>query len=405
MTDLASAPQTEGPVSISVSELDVDPHGIYRRYRSRTPVLRREDGVYLALRAADIQSLMTDPRTRQMETELVALRGVTSGALFNFFRYNMLFSNGTDHTRRRSPMTRTFAFRMIAELRPRLRALADDLLDQCYSQGEMDFLEGFAAAIPAHTIAAILGMPDADIQHFTSSVYVLSKALSGSWTIADIPEFDKAAGDLYRYVSDLIEDRRKNPREDFLSTYVQAVDRAGDLSSLEAVTQIVTVVLGGSDTTRAAMAMQVAILLQHREQWETICQDEGWIPAAVSEALRFEPSVASVPRFTLTEIEIGDQTIPAGRAIALVTMAAMRDPELYADPDTFDIFRKQPRWHLAFGGSAHRCLGEALARAELEEGLAALTARLPHLRILGDRPVLKGHAGIRQISDMRVAWS
>lgn len=404
MTDLATAPQTEGPISVSVAELDADPHGIYRHYRSRTPVLKREDGVYLALRAADLQSLVTDPRTRQMETELVALRGVTSGALFNFFRYNMLFSNGADHTRRRSPMTRAFAFRMIAELRPRLRALADDLLDQCYFQGEMDFLEGFAAAIPARTIAAILGMPDADIQHFTTAVYVLSKALGGSWTIADIPELDKAADDLYRYAGELIEDRRKNPRDDFLSAYVQAVDREGDLSSIEAVTQIVTVVLGGSDTTRAAMAMQVALLLQHPEQWQAICKDDGWIPAAVSEALRFEPSVASVPRFTLTEIEIGGQTIPAGRPIALVTMAAMRDPELYADPDTFNMSRKQPRWHLVFGGGAHRCLGEALARAELEEGLAALAARLPHLRILGDRPVLKGHAGIRQISDMHVAW-
>jgi cytochrome P450 family 103 len=405
MTDSAGTPRQDSPISISVAELDADPHGVYRHYRSKTPVLRREDGIFLALRPGDIQSLITDPRTRQMETELVAFRGVTSGPLFNFFRYNMLFSNGTDHKRRRSPMTRVFSFRMIAELRPRLRALADDLLDRCHAEGEMDFVEGFAAAIPARTIAAILGMPDADIPRFTSAVYVLSKALGGSWTIADIPELDRAADDLYRYVGDLIEDRRKNPREDFLSAYVQAVDSEGDLSAIEAVTQIVAVVLGGSDTTRAAMAMQVALLLQHPEQWEAVCQDESCIPAAVSEALRFEPSVASVPRFTLTEIEIDGQTIPAGRPVALVTMAAMRDPELYADPDTFDMYRKQPRWHLVFGGDAHRCLGEALARAELEEGLAALAARHPQLRIIGDRPVLKGHAGIRQISDMRVAWS
>src|SRR5262245_12763034 len=80
MTDLPSAPVTDGPIAVSLTELDADPHGVYRHYRSRTPVLRREDGVFLALRAADVQALITDPRTRQMETELVALRGVTSGA-------------------------------------------------------------------------------------------------------------------------------------------------------------------------------------------------------------------------------------------------------------------------------------------------------------------------------------
>jgi cytochrome P450 family 103 len=136
-----------------------------------------------------------------------------------------------------------------------------------------------------------------------------------------------------------------------------------------------------------------------------VCQNPNLIPGAVAEALRFEPAVGSVPRFTVADIDIDGFVVPAGRILTLSTLSALRDPALYPDPDRFDITReKHPRWHLAFGGGAHRCLGEALARAELEEGLAALTTRLPGLRISGEPLGLYGHAGIRRIEPLQVSW-
>jgi cytochrome P450 len=391
--------------TFTVAELDTDPHGIFRKCRPFTPVLKRAEGGYIAIRARDVEQLVTDPRTRQMETESVQARGVREGALFNFFRLSMLFTNGPEHRRRRAPVARAFAWQLIAALRPRIRAAAHELIDAHASAREMNFLDDFCALIPARIISDMLGLPREDIPHFTRSVYAIARAINGSFTPADIPGIEAGARDLTEYVAGLLASRRANPRDDFLSAYIKSVEEAGEFTPLEAVIQIVTLVIGGSDTTRGALAVQAALLLQHREQWEAVCQDASLIPGAVSEALRYEPSVGSVPRVTVEDVELEGCVVPRGQMLSLSTMAAMRDPERFTDPDRFDIRRadRSARHHV-FGGGTHRCLGELLARAELEEALAALAQRLPSLEIAGAPPVLTGHAGIRRISGMHVQW-
>jgi cytochrome P450 family 103 len=146
--------------------------------------------------------------------------------------------------------------------------------------------------------------------------------------------------------------------------------------------------------------------LQHQEQWEAVRHDSTLSANAVSESLRFEPAVASIPRFTTEEIELGDYVVPAGRIVSLSTMSAMRDPALFAEPDHFNIRRSDAsRRHLIFGAGAHRCLGEILAKAELEEGLAALLERLPKLRLVDGPTRLFGHNGIRRVFSTPVAWA
>jgi cytochrome P450 len=370
-----------------------------------TPLIKREDGSYVAILARDVERLATDPRTRQVETELLQSRGVTEGALFDFYKYSMLLSNGPDHRRRRAPLSRVFASRLIDELRPRIRTIAERLIDSVYAQGEMDFLDHFASVLPARIISEILGLPETDVPRFTGWVYQLSRALSASFTREEVPEIDTAAAHLSAYVSELLTSRRAAPRSDFLTSYAAAAEQEGNLSPIETLIQIVTVILGGSDTTRSALTMQAALLLQHRDQWDAVCQDTALIPGAVAEALRYEPSVGSIPRFTCQDIEVGGYLVPRDCVLSLSTLSAMRDPGLYAEPDSFNIRRTDhPRRHPVFGAGAHRCLGEVLARAELEEGLAALVKRLPQLQIVGHPPTMFGHAGIRRVDAMRVSW-
>jgi cytochrome P450 family 103 len=392
-------------VTLSIAELDREPHALYRRYRPVTPLLRREDGSYLAIRAADVQRLITDPRTRQLETELIQSRGIHEGALFDFYKHSMLFSNGKDHRRRRAPLSRAFAVRLIDELRPRIRAVAERLIDDCSFSKEMDFLNGYCAQIPARVISDILGIPQSDVPRFTQWVYSIARAIGYSFGPQDVAEIEESARQMAAYVADLLAQRRSSPRDDFLTSYTRAVDEAGDLSPVETLTQVVTIIMGGSDTTRTSMAMMVALLLQDREQWDAVCNDPALIPGAVAEALRYEPPVGSVPRFTVEDIELDGSVVPRQRVLSLSTLSAMRDPELYADPDTFDIRRTDhPAKHLVFGGGVHRCLGESLGRAELEESLRVVCTRLPELRVLGEAPRMSGHSGIRRISGMRVGW-
>ena len=394
-----------GITTIPVQELERNPHEIFWFHRPLVPLLRRDDGVYIAIRAADVESLACDPRTRQLETEYAQSRGVMDGPLFDLFANTMLLSNGPAHRRRRAPLSRAFAFRLIAGMRPRIRAIAGALIEQQYLRGEMNFLDDFAARLPALVICEILGIPPDDIPRFTRNVYPLARAFSSSFTRESVPSLQDAAQELISYAAELVHRRRVTPEYDFLTSYVAALDESEKLSAIETVIQIVTLILAGSDTTRTAMAIQTSLLLQHRDQWDAICQYPALIPGAVAESLRYEPSVASFARFTLEDIEIDGWVVPRHSILSLSTLSAMRDSARYGDPDRFDIRRTDhQRKHMVFGSGAHRCLGEALAILELEESLAALAARLPNLRLAAGAPPIRGSGGIRTIGDTWVRW-
>jgi cytochrome P450 len=151
--------------------LESDPHGVFRQYRARAPVIATDRGATIVLRAADVEPLMRDPRVFASGTKLVEMQGVTSGALFDMFQFGMLTANGAEHRKRRSPFSRTFAAGMIAALRPEVRHGAGALIDEWQGAGEVDLVSRYAALLPARVISAILGLPTADIPHFTRLVY------------------------------------------------------------------------------------------------------------------------------------------------------------------------------------------------------------------------------------------
>jgi cytochrome P450 len=393
------------PPTVSAAELDVQPHEMFQRYRSIAPFLKRDNTGYLAIRAPDVEALITDPRTRQVEIEVALARGLREGALFDFYRHSMLFTNGPDHRRRRAPMSRVFAARLVEEMRPRIRAIAEQILDEARPEGGMNFLDRFCSLIPARMISDILGMPEADIPRFTAWVYSMSRAINSSFSNEHMAEIEHASQQLTRYVGELLDARRATPQEDFLTRFAQAVDEDGALSPKETLAQLVSVILAGSDTTRTALAIQTDLLLKHPDQWEAVRKDPALIPGAVSEAMRFEPSVGSIPRFTVEDVEVEGFLVPRNAILSLSTLSAMRDPSLYSEPDRFDITRADhQKRHLVFGGGVHRCLGESLATVELQEGLAAIAMRVPDLRVVGEPPRILGHSGIRRMTEMHVAW-
>ncbi|WP_407180610.1 cytochrome P450 [Bradyrhizobium sp. STM 3562] len=397
---------TTSPAEIptpTIAELEADPHGVFRRYRATMSVIGHEGLGFLVLRAGDIDRLIRDPRVRQIETEFALARGITGGTLLEFFTEGMLTSNGAVHRRRRSPFSRSFAARVIAELRPVLRRNAEELIDRWRPGEEIDFIEGFAGLLPAQAIAGLLGLPPQDIPRFTQLVYGATRALSLSYAPEDLPDIEADMRSLKAYVEGLLAERRAAPQNDFLSAYLCDADQKGEMSALEIVIQVMQMIIGGTDTTRGAMAAQVSLLLQRRHQWDMVCRDLALVPAAVTEALRYEPSVASVGRFLQEDVELDGLTLPAGQMVTLALISGLRDERVYHMPDVFDIRRtEQPRLHPVFGGGPHRCIGEALARAELEEGLAALATRVPELEPVGEPFRLLGHFGIRRVSPMRV---
>jgi cytochrome P450 family 103 len=390
---------------LTLNQLDADPHGVFRQYRKDHAVVLHETGGYFILRFADVDRLGKDPRVGPSGTSFPETLGISSGAIFDLFEYSMITADGDVHRRRRAPLSRQFAARTINEMRQSIRRTADDLIDGWYRDGEVDFIGEFAAKLPARIIADLLGLPREDIPEFTLLVYEVTKIFSFGLYLDEIGKIEKAAQQLHDYVETVLDQHHRRPREDFLSAFLAAAAEAGELSPQEILYQIMPLIIGGTDTTRVALTAQLALLLQHREQWEAVCDDPSLVPAAVTEAMRFEPTGASTVRVTRENVDLEGTLIPAGQLVTLSMMSAMRDETAYRHPDKFDIRRTdQPRLHPIFGFGAHRCIGEALARAELEESLSAIAARIPQLR-LDTPPKIEGHMGVRRIdAAMRVFW-
>ncbi|MDI4236217.1 cytochrome P450 [Bradyrhizobium sp. Arg237L] len=389
---------------LTVEELEADTHGVFRTYRKEYPVVLHETGGYFVLRFSDVDRLSKDPRFLPSGTSFPEIQGFSSGTIFDAFDYGMLTADGDVHRRRRAPFSRLFAARAINEMRPSIRRAASDLIEEWYGDGEVNFFEEFAAKLPARIIADLLGLPREDIPEFMLLVYVVSKVFFLGLSPDEVVEVEKAGQRLREYVDKVLDERRRGPRGDFLSAFLAAATEAGEMSPEEMLYQIFQLIVGGTDTTRVAIAVQVALLLQHREQWEQVCRDPDLVSGAVAEAMRFEPSVGGTARVTSEDVDVGGTVIPAGQLVTLSTMSAMRDEMTYDRPDIFDIHRtNQPRLHPIFGYGAHRCIGEAIARAELEESLSAIAARIPQLN-LDVAPKISGHFGIRRADTMRLSW-
>lgn len=377
-------------------------HDFMAAARSQGPLARNRLGIISGFSLANMELINDDRWTRQIEMEAMFISGVRDGPMFEFQRNAVLFSNGQTHRNRRGPLVRSFANKVIGEMRPRISARVRALVAPLRGTGSIDFLEAIAGPFPAQVIASIIGAPEDDTGMFARHVYSAIRGLSHcSEEVRAESNADMAALDTY--VAGLIAQRRASPEADFLSTYLERV-QDGPLTEDEVRAQLAALVLAGSDTTRGALASTISQLLQHSEQWALLVNDpDRWAEAAVLEGLRFDPVIGSLPRITLEPREVEGVLIPKGSFIAVSMLTALRDPEVYGDPDRFDITRTDhPRLHPVFGGGPHRCLGEALARIELEEALKALARLVPDMQLDGPPVQLRGYGAVRNLSAMRV---
>ena len=400
---MAARPLSDAP-EIAFDATGVDPHHYLKSFRERAPIARTPMGIVLALRHRHLD-LVTSDATRQLETETKVMQGITSGPIWDLTTTGMLFANGDVHRRRRAPVSRTFAFKLMDAMRPKAAALAAELVTERIGKGPIDFVTEIAAQIPARIIADILGIPRADLPVFMQWIADTAEAL-GFIELSRRDKIEKSLVEFNAYVDGLFAERRARPREDFITDYLRTTKEADELSEAEIRTQVLGLILAGSDTTRGSLCMTLAHLLARPEQWRAFCADpDGLKKGVVDEGLRFEPIVSGVPRVAMRDLEVDGYLVPTGTPIAVSLLSALRDPDVYAAPDRFDIARTDhPRWHPIFGAGAHRCVGEALARAEMEETLATIARLAPNTELVGDFPTLAPGA-IRQVGAMRVAFA
>ncbi|XSG83239.1 MAG: cytochrome P450 [Methyloligella sp. ZOD6] len=396
------------PIAIEAPLIDPewlleDPHTRFAELRRDHAVIRISEQSYWALRADDVLSLLKNDQTVQLEgRDYVGFHQIPDGAMARFLRDMALFSNGKNHRTKRGPFARTFSHHAILGMQDRIRSVARSIVADLPRGESFDFVEGMCGRVPSEMIAAILGLPVSEASYFAPRIYAIADGIASIYPIEKHDRIETGASEVFAYVEEQMSSRLSAPKDDLLSRLVTDWKQTRNIEFSNLVHQVIAFMLGGSDTTRAAFAIAVSLLRQRPDDWAALRADPSLVPGAIAESLRFEPSVGHLPRFTVTEMQIGEARIPAGVPLQLSTMSAMRDPNLYARPDEFLMRRTDhPRLHLIFGLGPHRCIGDLLARLEMEESLKALLEAAPEIE-MDVVPRMIGFGGIRKITQMMV---
>lgn len=320
----------------------------------------------------------------------LSAQGVTSGPLWDRVVGSIICAEGAEHHRLRSLVSRAFTPRAIARLHDTIDQVVNELVDGVADAGRCDIVTDIARHYPIPIICALLGAPRGSWEQFSRWAETIFKMVDFSVNLADeMPAILRGWGELDAYVDEMVADRRHRLTDDLLSDLIRAEDSTfpGDrLNADELRMTVAGLLLAGTDTTRNQLAASLHVLLDHPEQWAMLREHPELAASAVEESMRHSPAVCSTVRTANEDVELGGYTFPSGTYIFVNSFAANRDPDVYADPDRFDITRTEAPAVLTFGGGVHYCLGANLARLELAEGLKILAHRMPDARRVGPAP-------------------
>ncbi|WP_449063393.1 cytochrome P450 family protein [Planomonospora algeriensis] len=374
-----------------------DPYGGFARMREQAPMVRgaipgAAAPVWLVTRYDDVKTVLGDTRfvndpahvpgqdVENIREQVIRARGIPP----EYARYvldSILDADGEDHIRLRRLVSRAFTARRVAELRPRVAEIAEDLLDRLpgtAEDGVVDLIEHFAYPLPITVICELVGIPQEDRPRWREW---------GAALFSPDPEgFGAVLRDMVGYIEELIVRRRAAPGDDLLTGLVHVHDEDGDrLGDAELVTMVLTLVLAGHETTAHLIGNGTAALLAHPGQLALLRREPELMPRAVHELMRWcGPVLLTRMRYAAEDAEIGGMTVRRGEAVLAVLAGANRDPRVFDDPDRLDITREpdgRREDHVGFGHGLHYCLGAALARQEGEVALSALLRRFPGLAL------------------------
>ena len=357
------------------AEFAADPYAVYAR-------MRAEDGLFpfpeldmlLVTRQRDVAGIVADKRLPRMPEGILdeaELKRRQRQDNFHdmphharFVQFSMLNSDGEVHDRLRRQVYRMFTPALIAGQRSAIETYVTGLVSSLVGAGEVDFVADLAVHVPGHVIGHLLGVPEADcpmlrtwseniVQYFDVDRSAARKALAES-----------TAAEFGAYLRELKADRVRNPREDLVTRLVQA-EQLGEMSEDEFISTAMLILMAGHGSTIDVLGSGMHAMLRFPDQMARLKADPSLMPTAVQEMFRFESPLPFFDRYAAEEVEVGGITYPRGTRFGLLYGAANRDPAQFDWPDHFDVGRT-PNRHLAFGGGAHFCLGNHLARLDMD---------------------------------------
>ena len=386
-----------------------DPYPLYAQIRERGPLCLPSAHLTVFSRYAACDEVLRHPSSASDRLKsTVAQKALAAGEQVQPVGLpSFLFRDPPDHTRLRKLAQKAFAPKVVRALESDVVALVDGLLSELEPGSTFDAIADLAYPLPVAVICRLLGVPIEDEPQFSRASALLARGLDPFAAFTGEPPADFDARVEYGlwlrdYLRDLIDKRRRSPREDDLISALIAAEEDGDqLTGEEIVATCNLLLIAGHETTVNLIANAILAMLRHPQHWEGLHDDPSRAPAIIEETLRYDPPVQLVGRVASEDMVIGEERITKGDLMMLLFAAAQRDPLMYERPDEFDPNRGTIR-HLAFGLGPHFCLGAPLARLEATVALSALTARFPTARLDG-QPAYKTNVTLRGMSSLPVA--
>ncbi|MFC5723804.1 cytochrome P450 [Streptomyces gamaensis] len=382
----------------------LEPPAEYAELLRDAPVTRvtipTGDPVWLVTRYEDVRRVLSDTR---FSREAITAPGAPRLLPIAEGSKSVFVTDPPEHTRLRRLVSRAFSPARIRQLSTEVVALADELTAAMAAAGPpADVMAGLAQPLPITVICRMLGVPFADVPRFRAWTDVML-----SWARDSRTEVVAAREALSRYLSGLIEAKRKEPADDLLTVLVAAADDGDRLDDEELLAFGYTLLGAGYHATTAGLAHALLTLLRHPQQLARLRNEPEALPGTVEELLRRSQAGAGLGalRIAREDVTIGGVRIAAGDAVLPLINAANRDPEVFTDPDALRPDRA-PNPHLSFGHGIHHCLGAQLGRIELQAGIGALLRTLPGIRLAVDESQLEWSSGLAfsRPASLPVVW-
>ena len=372
------------PTDLTSATFKANPFPLYARLRAESPVfpIMLSRRTWLVTRYDDVSYVLKDERFAKnrhnaMTPEQLKKEPWTLPMLKQLYNHNMLGVDSPDHTRLRALVHKAFTPRMIEQMRDQIQILTNELLDKVEPHRSMDLIADFALPMSLTIIGRILGLPAEDtpmFRHWATRFLAMGTSKDIILLIPTILSFTS-------YLKKLIKARLIQPRDDLITSLVQAREGSDQLSEEEILAMLLLLLIAGHETTVNLIGSGTLALLEHPDQLTKLRREPELIKSAIEELLRFVcPLVMATERYARKDTTLEGMTIPRGELVLAVIGSANRDPNHFDQPDILDITREKNK-HLAFGQGAHYCLGAPLSRMEGQIAINALVQRMPNLRL------------------------
>lgn len=366
-------------VDLSAPDLLDDPYPLLARWRADGPMLRAQDGRWVATTHAAVSATLRD---RGMGRIWSDWQPVDQMEPFNTLHRNQVMENEPPtHTRMRRLLAGAFAKGHVERMRPRIERLADALLDELDPTRPVDLLAAYAEPMPVFVIADLLGVPREDhvrLRDWSQAIVrMYEQGVDEEVRGAAVRSSEEFAA----YTRDVIEQRRRHPGEDLVSDLITARDAGGGFSDDELVATVILLLNAGHEASVNVFGNGVNALLAHPDELARITADGVPVATALEELIRFDAPLQLFERTATSDVEVAGALVRSGEVVACLMGSANRDAAVFGDDprtgaDAFDVSR-DPNPHVGFGLGRHFCLGAPLARVELEITVRRLLERFP----------------------------